>query len=159
MNNEERNDRSALADSTPPIFYTKSTLELVETPLNPSEINGIIVPEDVRVQLREMGLSTNAYTQGELREAIAADADGRLVDDPNGVNFADKLSLSAGEILNKGEFRDEDEDGIPDDIDIDPKPKACHMTMGFTQMIKNQRQKRIAEIASGIESTHEPLPI
>ena len=62
------------------------------------EVNGVTIPMDVAVQLKELGVPLDRYSAGELRAAVRACAyDGRLIDDENGATFLDKLHLTSDE--------------------------------------------------------------
>ena len=121
----------------------------------PNLINGVYVPSDVIAQLREIGIPLTSFSAGELRAAISACSDGRLIDDVNGNSFMDQLSLTAGE-NNKAAASVDDS---PDDDDDDqqkeaaPKKRQC----SFCQRIKQERAKKIIAIASG-ESQESDLP-
>lgn len=57
------------------------------------------LPANVVHQLNQLGYSINAYTPGQLEEAITAcKIDSKLIDDPHGVNFSDTLSKDTAEI-------------------------------------------------------------
>lgn len=65
---------------------------------NSVEINGVAVPMLVARQLRELGIPLESYTSGELHAAIhACSHDSRLIDDPEGAHFLDKLSRDSHE--------------------------------------------------------------
>jgi hypothetical protein len=58
-------------------------------------INGVALPRRVADQLRLLGISLSWYSGSELADAVEACAyDSVLVDDVNGVNFNDKLTLT-----------------------------------------------------------------
>lgn len=61
-------------------------------------VNGVVLPVNVAQQLRELGVPLENYSPQDLHAAIqACMVDGRLVDDPNGVNFHDMLTKEASE--------------------------------------------------------------
>lgn len=63
-------------------------------------VNGVRLPVHVREELRKLGLPLAAYTRGELEAIMAACTfDARLVDDPDGVNLLDKMTLTHHEKL------------------------------------------------------------
>jgi hypothetical protein len=64
----------------------------------PLDINGIDLPLNVIRELSRLGRPLAWYTRGELRAAtIACAPDGNLVDDPEGANFDDMLTLTNDE--------------------------------------------------------------
>ena len=65
-------------------------------------INGVSLPDNVIEELRLLGIPLASYNPGELKAAILACAyDSELVDDPHGLHFFDKLSLTHREILER----------------------------------------------------------
>jgi hypothetical protein len=65
---------------------------------DPNEVNGIVLPQNVINQLRLLGLPIEAYTAGELQDAVlACSADATLVDDHEGIGLRDKLRLDGSE--------------------------------------------------------------
>lgn len=94
---------------------------------------GLRLPLHVREELRKLGLPLAAYTRGELEAILAACAfDARLVDDPNGINLWDKLTLTEREKMeDKGE------------TDVDPwRGKPLHPLQagnGFCNELRKQR--------------------
>ena len=61
-------------------------------------INGVVLPQRVLEELRRLGTALSWYSAGELEDAVEACAvDGQLIDDPMGMNFRDRLSLSEAE--------------------------------------------------------------
>ena len=147
-----------------PSFRFKDIDELMRQ-RDPNEINGIVIPQDVKLQLIELGLSLNSYTQGELREANAADANGRVIDDPDGVNWTDKLLLTAVEAAKKyvPDAPDDDDD---DDDDTNKgnvrtsksqkfKPAA---KKNYCQMIEEERERK-AEALAASENSPDSMDI
>jgi hypothetical protein len=60
------------------------------------------LPPQVLEELRRLGMPLWAYNRGELEDAVQACAvDARLVDDPHGTSFRDKLSLTFQERLQR----------------------------------------------------------
>lgn len=58
-------------------------------------INGVVLPNHVVLELQRLGRALEWYNAGELQSAVIACAvDRTLIDDPNGVNFIDKLELT-----------------------------------------------------------------
>jgi hypothetical protein len=61
-------------------------------------INGVALPQRVIEELRRQGIPLSWYTPGELEDALeACSFDSQLIDDVNGVNFHDKLTLTKAE--------------------------------------------------------------
>lgn len=58
-------------------------------------INGVALPLRVIQELKRLGVPLAWYTHGELAQAVDACAfDAQLIDDPDGVNFRDKMVLT-----------------------------------------------------------------
>lgn len=56
------------------------------------------LPPYLLEELRLLGLPLASYTRGELESArIACAVDGKLIDDPDGFNFLDKLQMTYAE--------------------------------------------------------------
>lgn len=94
-------------------------------------VNGVRLPQHVVEELRLLGLPLTVYTRGELDAIIAACAfDAHLIDDPNGVNLWDKMTLTKREAMeDKGE------------TDLDPwRGKPLHpLHAGFGDVLLKQR--------------------
>lgn len=61
-------------------------------------INGVELPQRVAEEIRRLGLALSWYNRGELEDAVqACKVDEMLIDDPDGLTFRDKLSLTAEE--------------------------------------------------------------
>lgn len=58
-------------------------------------VNGVVLPDNVVRELQRLGRALDWYTHGELQSAVKACAvDANLIDDPDGINFIDKLELT-----------------------------------------------------------------
>ncbi len=65
---------------------------------NEVTINGVALPQRVVEELRRLGRPLSWYTHHELEDAVLACAvDGQLIDDPNGTDFQDMLTLTEDE--------------------------------------------------------------
>jgi len=71
----------------------------VESQNSDKSINGVTIPQNVIDQLRRLGVALSWYTPGELQAAVNSCAvDCTLIDDPDGINFMDDLSLTEDKI-------------------------------------------------------------
>jgi hypothetical protein len=67
---------------------------------NGAVVNGVFLPQHVIEELRRLGLPLGWYNAGELEDAVIACAfDETLIDDDEGANFHDMLSLTNEEKL------------------------------------------------------------
>jgi len=139
-------------------FRTKSVLELMDERPDPNIINGVYVPLDVQIQLRELGISLEAFTEGELKKAIAADSDGRVIDDANGATLDDKESLTEDEIQKQAATTIDPDDDGDDDDDLPTTLSITHKLVihtahkpqqTFCQRLLEQRQHTAESIAAG----------
>ena len=74
-------------------------------------INGVQLPERVIQELRRLGMALSWLTPGELEDAvIACNYDGVLIDDPDGDNFRDKLTLTHAEKIKKRKIAETNND-------------------------------------------------
>ena len=65
-------------------------------------VNGVSLPPHVLDELRQLGIPLAGYSSGELHDAIIACAyDRNLVDDPDGLHFRDKLTLTHEEKIRR----------------------------------------------------------
>lgn len=70
-------------------------------------VKGIRLPANVVIQLRTLGLPLDAYSPGELEEAIEAVEDaGVLIEDDEGVTFEDRLHLTEFEKHERAERKE-----------------------------------------------------
>lgn len=115
----------------------ENTAWLAERNIPPPEdsgmVNGVQLPQYVLEELRLLAFPLSVYTQGELQAILAACAgDAHLIDDPNGVNLWDKMTLT---------WREEMED--KGKIDMDPwRGKPLHPlypSYGFLDALHLQR--------------------
>lgn len=61
-------------------------------------VNGVKIPQNVYTQLSNLGIPLGSYSESDLRAAVdACRIDTQLIDDPNGINFHDKLHLAPDE--------------------------------------------------------------
>jgi hypothetical protein len=86
-------------------------------------VNGVDLPRNVVLELQRLGLALEWYTQHELESSVRACAvDNKLIDDPNGINFADKIELTHEEKTFRERLEQERENVISaDGINNDSK--------------------------------------
>jgi len=76
-------------------------------------INGVDLPANVVQQLEMLGLELAWYTKHELESSVRSCAvDNKLVDDPNGINFADKIELTHEEKTFRERLEQERENAV-----------------------------------------------
>ena len=79
-------------------------------------VNGVELPRNVVLELQKLGLSLSWYTKDQLeRSVLACAVDNKLVDDPQGVNFDDKLELTNEEISFRERLEKERENAVSTD--------------------------------------------
>ena len=82
-------------------------------------INGVELPRNVVLELQKLGLALEWYTKYELESSVRACAvDNRLIDDPQGMNFADRLELTQDEITFRERLEKERDDALSADTTI-----------------------------------------
>lgn len=84
-------------------------------------VNGVELPRNVVLELQKLGLALECYAKHELEKSVLACAvDGNLVDDPQGINFADKLELTHNEISFRERLEKERENAnFADSVSVD----------------------------------------
>lgn len=65
-------------------------------------VNGVELPNHVAEELRMLGIPMGSYSNGQLEAAIiASHYDRQVFDDDKGISFADKLTLTRQEKMNR----------------------------------------------------------
>lgn len=110
-------------------------------------VNNVRLPDHVVLELQRLGRALEWYTAGELYSAVEACAvDRRLIDDPDGVNFMDKLELTDAE-KRKAESKLHDdisaEDDDEDESTHSSKCKSRNIIVNFCKRLKESRMNSI----------------
>ena len=86
----------------------KPLREIEELPDGSMVVNGVVLSPNVLYELRRLGIALFSYNAGELQTAVqACIIDRTLIDDPDGINFFDRTSLTPSE------SQEDDECDIP----------------------------------------------
>ena len=86
-------------------------------------VNGVELPRNVVLELNKLGMSLSWYTKDQLERSVRACAvDCKLIDDPQGVNFDDKLELTNEEISFRERLEKERENAVSADGIITDQP-------------------------------------
>ena len=97
-------DEASLGTLSPGFFSSRSNKLEQECQARDDSavINGVELPAHVIWELRKQGIPLSWYNAGELKDAvIACSYDHKLIDDPEGIGFRDKLVETAEERLKK----------------------------------------------------------
>ncbi|MEQ1789889.1 MAG: hypothetical protein ABL857_05535 [Rickettsiales bacterium] len=98
-------------------------------------VNNVQLPNNVVRELQRLGRSLKSYTHGELQSAVIACAfDGRLIDDPDGDNFMDKLVLTDEEVLEEKSRKERD-------CEREEEECVTNKIVSFCQRLKERHAK------------------